>query len=300
MNTFNTIGLIARHQPAKASSVTSAIIRQMNLLCDSLTGLGKSVILDQQTADHINSNTFASQTLSDLAQQTDLGIVLGGDGRLLEAAPFFAHAETPLLGINYGRLGFLADISAEYLQPVLEVMHGRFIPENRLLVEAKVERGNKVVATSVALNDIVLYVTASKMIEFELYINDTFVYSQRSDGIVIATPTGSTAYALSAGGPIMQPDLDTLVLVPNSAHTLASRPIVVGADSEIKIRVGSHPYPAVSCDGQTKITTEQNDLITINKYPHKLALIHPVGYDFYRTCREKLGWGQKLGRVRDM
>ena len=145
-----------------------------------------------------------------------------------------------------------------------------------------------------------LHATISKMIEFELYINDLFVYSQRSDGIIIATPTGSTAYALSAGGPIIQPDLDVLVLVPNSAHTLTSRPIVVKANSEIKIRVGHPPYPIVSCDGQTRIAAEQDDLILVSKYPYKLKLIHPTDYNFYRICREKLGWGQKLGKMRGL
>ena len=298
---FEHIGLIARSQSAATKDIKVDINQQIISLYQALTDMGKSVTFDQQTAKNIKHNLNKRNTAPDLAalaKQTDLGIVFGGDGRLLETAPYFAEAGTPLLGINYGRLGFLADISSESLKQVLDLINaGHFVPEERLLIQVKVQRENELLAAGIALNDIVLHAAISKMIEFELYINELFVYSQRSDGIILATPTGSTAYALSAGGPIIQPDLDTLVLVPNSAHTLTSRPIVVSANSAIKIRLGQPPYPILSCDGQTKITTQQNDVILISKHPYKLKLIHPTNYDFYSTCREKLGWGQKLGKT---
>lgn len=296
---FSRIALIARTHDAKQGQKQdykqSRMLQHIEQLYQLLLTKGKTVFFDQQTAEHMHFAAHASMPASDLASRVDIGMVFGGDGRLLEMAPCFAEAGTPLLGINYGRLGFLADISADSLQPVMDVLAGRYFLEQRLLIEVKVQRGSQTLAGGIALNDVVLHATISKMIEFELYINQKFVYSQRSDGIIVATPTGSTAYALSAGGPIIQPDLDVLTLVPNSAHTLTSRPIVIQADSEIKIRVGHPPYPIVSCDGQTKIRAKRDDLILISKYPSQCVLVHPHDYDFYATCRTKLDWGKKLG-----
>jgi len=170
--------------------------------------------------------------------------------------------------------------------------------ETRFLLETSVTRQGALIGGDDALNDVVIHPGRFvRMIEFELYIDGQFVYSQRSDGLIISTPTGSTAYALSGGGPIMHPKLDAIVIVPMNPHTLSSRPIVVDGNSEIKILVGEHnsAYPHVTCDGQNHVVTNPGDEIHIHKKPHKLHLIHPINHNFYESCRSKLGWGNHLG-----
>jgi NAD+ kinase len=228
----------------------------------------------------------------------DLVIVVGGDGSLLGAARALCRYNVPVLGVNRGGLGFLTDISPDELEArVGEVLAGQYLVENRFLLDAFVRRGDEQLGTSEALNDVVLHPGKSaRMIEFELYVDGQFVYSQKSDGLIVATPTGSTAYALSAGGPIMHPKLDAVVLVPMFPHTLSSRPIVVDANSELKILISSQNgiYPQVSCDGQVHIACAPGDSITIRKKPQKLRLLHPLDHNFYAICRSKLGWSSRL------
>jgi NAD+ kinase len=183
-------------------------------------------------------------------------------------------------------------------EKVGEVISGKYMMETRFLLDTSVTRKGALVGGGDALNDVVIHPGRFiRMIEFELYIDGQFVYSQRSDGLIISTPTGSTAYALSGGGPIMHPKLDAIVIVPMNPHTLSSRPIVVDGSSEIKILVGEHnsAYPHVTCDGQNHVVTNPGDEIHIHKKPHKLHLIHPLNHNFYETCRTKLGWGSHLG-----
>jgi NAD+ kinase len=229
----------------------------------------------------------------------DLVIVVGGDGSLLGAARALSPSHVPVLGVNRGNLGFLTDISpADIEEKVAEVLEGKYTVESRFLLDLVVKRAGEPIGEGTALNDIVLHPgKATRMIQFELYIEGQFVYTQRSDGLIVATPTGSTAYSLSGGGPIMSPKLDALVLVPMFPHTLSSRPIVVDGNSELKLVISDNnkTYPTVSCDGQLSFSLAPGDVITIHKKPHKLKLLHPLNYDFYRTCREKLGWGTRLG-----
>lgn len=196
-------------------------------------------------------------------------------------------------------MGFLTDISPlELEEKVGEVLAGEYIEESRFLLDMYLKRNGEPVSYGCGLNDIVLHPGKStRMIGFELYIEGQFVYSQRSDGLIVATPTGSTAYALSAGGPIMHPRLDAIVLVPMFPHTLSSRPIVVDGNSEIKIVIGENneTYPHVSCDGQIHVTCAPGDAINITKKPQKLRLIHPINHNYYQTCRDKLGWASTLG-----
>ena len=232
-----------------------------------------------------------------LGEACDLVIVVGGDGSLLHAARALARFRTPVLGVNRGRLGFLTDIAPDEIQAkVGAVLAGQYTIDQRSLLSLEVRSGGAPVGEGTALNDVVLQSGKSvHMIEFELYIEGQFVYRQRSDGLIIATPTGSTAYALSGGGPIMHPKLDAIVLVPMHPHTLSSRPIVVDGNSEIKIQVLSEEIsPLVSCDGQTGTSLRSGDWIYITKHPHKLQLIHPPGQDFYAACRTKLGWSNHL------
>jgi NAD+ kinase len=183
---------------------------------------------------------------------------------------------------------------AKEIPPVLE---GNFERESRFLLDADVRRDGVVVGRADALNDVVVNSgTSAQMIEFELYIDDIFVYRQRADGLIVSTPTGSTAYSLSGGGPIMHPDLDAMVLVPMFPHALSSRPIVVAGDSQIRVDIleRNRIHPPVTCDGQVNMTARPGDSVHISKKPHRLTLLHPVGHSFYASCRDKLRWGDAL------
>ncbi len=293
MEQFRNIGVIGRMGSVK-------VVESLRQLKQYLIANNYQVILEEDTASMLpgHGQQVASRKL--LGEICDLVIVVGGDGSLLGAARELAKSKIPLLGVNRGRLGFLTDISPNDLEERLgKVLQGEYIVEHRFLLDGHVERNGEPLGFGTALNDVVLHPGKStRMIGFDLFIDGHFVYSQRSDGLIVATPTGSTAYSLSAGGPIMHPKLDAIVLVPMFPHTLSSRPIVVDGNSELKLVISedNKTYPTVSCDGQININLAPGDVITIHKKPHKLKLLHPLNYDFYRTCREKLGWGTKLGK----
>ncbi|PIE43596.1 MAG: NAD(+) kinase [Gammaproteobacteria bacterium] len=259
---------------------------------------GYDVVLEQTTATVLPGHGVQVCSTRMLGEIVDLVIVVGGDGSLLGAARQLARFDVPLLGVNRGQLGFLTDIRPDQLEKGIgEVLDGEFTEEERFLMDTLVRRLGEPVGTGAALNDVVLHPGQStRMIEFELYIEGQFVYRQKSDGLIVATPTGSTAYSLSAGGPIMHPKLDAIVLVPMFPHTLSSRPIVVDGRAEIKIIIDedSEIYPHVSCDGQKHISAAPGDVITIHKKPQRIRLIHPTNHDFYQICREKLGWAKSL------
>ena len=234
-----------------------------------------------------------------LGQLCDLVVVVGGDGSLLGAARTLCHSGTLVLGVNRGRLGFLTDISPDELEArVGEVLDGHYEVEERFLLDAELYREGTLMGSGDALNEVVLHPgKAVRMIEFELFIDGQFVYSQRSDGLIIATPTGSTAYSLSGGGPIMHPRLDVVTLVPMFPHTLSSRPIVIDAASEIRIHIGetNQTYPHISCDGQTRAVAKPDDVLVIRRKPQRVQLVHPLGHNFYEVLRSKLGWSNRLG-----
>ena len=284
---FRNIGLIGR---LGSNKVTETLKRLMRYLSER----NYQVIVEDRTAEVMLNHGFQEADRKMLAEICDLVIVVGGDGSLLGAARAMAKTGVPVLGVNRGRLGFLTDILPDQIEEkVGEVLAGHYTSERRFLLDAEAYRGGELIGSADGLNDVVLHPGKSaRMIEFDLYIEGQFVYKQRSDGLIIATPTGSTAYALSGGGPIMHPKLDALVLVPMFPHTLSSRPIVVDGNSEIKIFISDNneTYPHVSCDGQTHLVTKPGDVIYIRKKSHKLTLIHPLGHDFYETCRTKLGW----------
>ena len=286
-DSFRNIGLIGR--PDRAS-----VVDTLNLLEQYLLQEGLTVIYDEGTATLMQRESLQVCSRALLGEVCDLVIVVGGDGSLLHAARALARYKTPVLGVNRGRLGFLTDISPdEVITKVASVLHGDYSIDYRFLLSLEVRSNGNPVGEALALNDVVLHAGKSvHMLEFELYIEGQFVYRQRSDGLIVATPTGSTAYALSGGGPIMHPKLDAIVLVPMHPHTLSSRPIVVDGDSEIKIRITETTLrPLVSPDGHSGISLNAGDWVYIKKHPFKLKLIHPPGYDFYAACRTKLGWG---------
>lgn len=224
----------------------------------------------------------------------DLAIVLGGDGTMLNAARELVQSDVPIVGVNLGRLGFLVDISPDQMLKSLEsILLGEYVEDRRFLLEASIG-GNR---TALALNDVVLHKwNIARMIEFETWINGHFVESQRSDGIIISTPTGSTAYALSGGGPLMEPGLDAITLVPICPHTLSNRPIVVHGNSEITIDVvgrTDRQHVRITCDGQKNLEIKAGEKLVIRKYPKAVRLFHPGDHDHFDLLRAKLGWGGK-------
>jgi NAD+ kinase len=291
MDQFRNIGVIGR----MGSVQVVASLRQLK---QYLTSNNYHVIIEEDTSSMLPGHGLQVASKKLLGEICDLVIVVGGDGSLLGAARELAKSKIPLLGVNRGRLGFLTDISPADLEERLEkVLQGEYIEETRFLLDGHVERNGQPLGFGTALNDVVLHPGKStRMIGFDLYIDGHFVYSQRSDGLIVATPTGSTAYSLSAGGPIMHPKLDAVVLVPMFPHTLSSRPIVVDGKSEIKLVIGetNETYPQISFDGQMNIACAPGDIIRITKKPFKIKLIHPLDHNFYATCRDKLGWASEI------
>ena len=234
---------------------------------------------------------------SALGKRCDLIIVVGGDGSLLGVARDLAHTRTPVLGINRGGLGFLADIAPEGIDEQLGlVLAGEYRLEDHFLLTASVLRDGRELMRSPALNDVVVHPgSMARMMEFSLAVNGDFVYDQRSDGLIAASPTGSTAYALSAGGPIMHPSLDAIVIVPMYPHTLTSRPLVVRGDSTIAVTIGPVDQAQVSCDSQVSFDLQGGDRVCVEKYQVPLRLVYTYGHSFYESCRSKLDWATRLG-----
>lgn len=259
---------------------------------DYLGQLSVEVVLEPDTAELVPDADLPIFSKELICKNCDLLLVVGGDGSMLNAAHIAINYGLPVLGINRGRLGFLTDIRPDELYKVKDVLEGNYTEEHRFLLEAEIESEEQIKRT-LALNDVVLLPgNIAHMIEFEVRINNQNICTQRADGIIVATPTGSTAYALSGGGPILYPQLDAIVLVPMFPHTLSSRPIVVKGDSEIMIHLSpsNEVCPRVSCDGQKRIPLAPGGKIKIKKYPQTLRLIHPIDYNYYQTLREKLGW----------
>ena len=231
-----------------------------------------------------------------LGEFCDLIVVVGGDGSMLHAARDLIDFDKPLLGVNRGRVGFLTDIPPSQLETqVDEVLRGNYVISNRFLLECELHRDGKVVGQGIALNDVVLQPHASiRMIEFSLHVDDQYVYTQRSDGLIVSTPTGSTAYALSGGGPIIHPLIDAINIVPINPHTLSNRPIIVEGQSELCIHISEHNnvQTQVVCDGQNHMISELGDRLYVRKHARSIRLIHPQAHDFYKTCRTKLNWAR--------
>ncbi len=279
---FDTFGLVGK----QGNVAVGAALRRLHTY---LARRGHRVIWERGFANQ--GEQVESASIEALGDRCDLAIVVGGDGTLLRSARTLAEHDVPVLGINLGRLGFLTDVSPDDMLDVLErILAGHFQQESRFLLQARLGT-----SASMALNDVVIHKwNLSRMIEFETYVDGQFVDRQRSDGLIIATPTGSTAYALSGGGPLVHPSLNAILLVPICPHTLSNRPMVINGDSHIDIQVCC-PYQKhvrVSCDGQPGHALARDDRIRVRKSEHQIRLIHPEGYDHYNTMRVKLGWGE--------
>jgi NAD+ kinase len=288
---FHTIGLITKPND-------QSLIDTVRALLDVLSAKSVEVVLDSSAANLLQKSGVKAPPRAVMATRCDLAIVVGGDGTFLNAARSLAVSDVPLLGINRGRLGFLVDISPEDMAHQLdEILAGRYRQEYRFLLHTRIIRNSEIITQSDALNDVVVHVReVVRMIEFDTYIDGHFLNTQRADGLIVATPTGSTAYALSGGGPILHPSLEAIVLVSICSHTLTNRPIVIDAKSQIEVVIcQQHNQSArVSFDGQDNVDLLPHDRLQINRLPYVLRLIQPREHDYFEILRAKLHWGEQL------
>jgi len=273
----------------------SQTIETAKNLLDILNNLDVDVAIESHLFSQLGNTVAKSMSVNHIAEHCDLVFAIGGDGSMLSAGRKLAETQVPLVGINQGRLGFLADINPNDLNTDVEpLLNGIYKEEHRFLLTAEVKHCDGTKSLGTAVNDLVLHQgEIARMIEFEVEIDGNFVYSQRSDGLIVSTPTGSTAYALSSGGPILPPGQQSIVLVPKCPHTLSSRPLVIHSGSEIEIKFPStNPQPAhLSFDAQNHTTLYPGDRIIVRRAEGSLKLLHPRSYDYYHVLRTKLGWG---------
>ncbi len=285
--TFKSIGLIGKpsHDGAK---VTLTALHQF------LTDQGYQVFVEQQASEQLDMTDIKALDLVELGECCDLAVVVGGDGFMLGAARVLSRFNVGVIGVNRGNLGFLTDLSPDdYEQPLIDVLAGEFKTELRFLLDVEVYRNGELKSSNCAMNEAVVHSDkVAHMIEFDAYINDDFVFCQRSDGLIISTPTGSTAYSLSGGGPILTPDLEAIALVPMFPHTLSSRPIVIDSNSEVTIKVSdkNDAQLQISCDSHVILPVQPGDEVKIRKSPMGLRLLHPKSYSYYKVLRSKFNW----------
>lgn len=284
---FKTVALIGKYNSPE-------IAEPLHRLAGFLAGAGLSIVVDGQTASHLGEHGYAELALEEMGGQVDLAIVLGGDGTLLNVARTLAPFDIPLVGVNRGRLGFLTDISIETMQRTISgILRGEYVTEKRMLLSSSVVRGEKQLFDSLAFNDVVLHRgNNGNMLEFEVQIDGEYLYNQRADGLIVATPTGSTAYALSAGGSILHPALEAIALVPVAPHTLSNRPIVLKGESSLEILLHCCEEARVRFDGQTYFDLQRGDKVRVARFIKPVRLLHPAGHSYYHTLREKLLWNQ--------
>ncbi|MFT5502164.1 MAG: NAD+ kinase [Woeseiaceae bacterium] len=283
---FKTVALVGLISDSRVSEPMAA-------LCSHLTGVGIDVIAAPDIAHRLPARAVSE---NELAEHADLIIAVGGDGTMLHAASLTGGGMVPLLGVNRGRLGFLSDVSpTEMLESLDDIIGGNFTSDSRLQLKAQLTRADGTEISAVALNDIVLQRRdTGRMLDFETRIAGRYVNTHMGDGLIVATPTGSTAYTLSCGGPIMEPQLDAIVVVPICPHTLSDRPIVLSADQDIEVSLlpREDTNAEVSVDGHSLGEFGTEDSLLISRAESRITLIHPPGYDFYEILRSKLHWGR--------
>ncbi|MFD2632494.1 NAD(+) kinase [Idiomarina piscisalsi] len=295
MSAFQRIGLLGKVND-RGTQLT------LETVTTALNERGYDIALESRTAEQLpqkllESGKIKTINLAELGEWADIAVVVGGDGNMLGAARALCEHDIGVIGVNRGNLGFLTDLDPdEVMTHLLNVLEGEYRVEKRFLLSAEVISNGSPAGAGRAINEIVLHSDkVAHMIEFELYIDDHFVFSQRSDGLICATPTGSTAYSLSGGGPILHPNLNAMTLVPMFPHTLSSRPIVVDGESDIRLRAAyDNDLLQISCDGHVRMAVHPGDDIVLKKHDHTLKMIHPVDHNYYHVLRNKLGWGSRL------
>jgi NAD+ kinase len=285
---FSSIAIIGKY-------LNKSALQQMQTdladLARHLAAKNITVWLEENTAIGAELTGFNTCALEKIGDKVELAIVMGGDGTMLSVARTLMHANIPMVGVNRGRFGFLTDLRAEdMLAEIDKILAGHHHTETRMLLDAKVIRAGKQVHTGVALNDIVVK-SGLRLIELEVEIDGKFMHKQRSDGLILATPTGTTAYSLSAGGPILHPDLDAIALVPINPHTLSNRPIVLSSASKIEVSLVQVDDAQISYDGQFQLALEIGDKVLVQRAAKDIALLHPTDYCYFEMLRNKLNWG---------
>jgi len=284
---FNTIAIIGKYMAA-------GIEQSLSELADFLRAAGRNIVFEAETAKNVGLKDCTTMTPDEIGVHADVAIVVGGDGTMLGIARQLAPYGIPLIGINQGRLGFITDIPIERMLPVLaDMLNGKLESEQRSMLEGLVLRNGKTIFESVAFNDVVVARGAgSGMTELRVEVDGRFMYNQRSDGLIAATPTGSTAYALSSGGPLLHPSLAGIGLVPIAPHALSNRPIVVPDTSEIMIEVIGGRDVSVNFDMQSLAKLQHHDRILVRRSANAITFLHPQGWNYYDTLREKLHWNE--------
>ena len=289
---FRRVALIGRY-------ASPGIAEPLIGLASFLSGRGHDIVLDAETARCMPVHGYPTAEPETLGALADVAIVVGGDGTLLSIARQLAVHNVPLIGINQGRLGFLTDIPLAQMEEALAaIFSGHCVEEQRTLLEARIARADGAHDTALALNDVVVSRGhVGGMVDITVEIDGRFVYTMRADGLIVATPTGSTAYALSAQGPIVHPEVPAIVLVPVAPHALTYRPIAVSETVTIIITLQKGRDAAVHCDGQAHFAFEEGDRVTVRRAPYPVRLLHPEGHDHFATLRKKLHWGETPERL---
>jgi len=286
-SSFKTVALIGKYE---SPEVMAPLLK----LARFLERRKVEVLMGRIDGSRAGRVRYPILPLEELGRRADLAIVIGGDGTMLNIARAFAPHDVALIGVNQGRLGFLTDISVETMIGTIgAILDGKFVTEKRMLLEGRVRSRAQKMSKALAFNDVVVSKGArANMIELEVRIDGEFIYNQRSDGLIVATPTGSTAYAMSSGGPIVHPALSVMALVPVSPHTLSNRPILVSSDSVVDIIIRNAADPRVHFDGHTRFDLHEGDCVTVRRYSRAISLLHPAGHSYYTMLREKLNWNR--------
>ena len=285
VSAFATVAIIGKYQsPEVAESVAS--------LADFLRQRGLAVLVEEETAGALAAGDFAVANYELIGAQADLAVVLGGDGTMLNSARRLAQFGVPLLGVNQGRLGFMTDIArGTMFEGVASVLDGAYTSERRFLLDAEVWRDGAKVFQAQALNDVVANKgDVGRMIELEVKVDGELIHVLRADGLIVCTPTGSTAYALSANGPILHPSVAGIAIVPLCPHALTHRPITISDQSVVEISFLPPHDAGVHFDGQQRFEARAGDTVRIARSVHSITLLHPPGYSYFAMLREKLSW----------
>jgi len=282
---FNTIALIGKYQSRE-------IAESLLALATFVSGRGVEVLLEEDTATAVGANGYAVASYEMIGARADLAVILGGDGTMLNSARRLAEFEVPLVGVNQGRLGFMTDIALDaMIESIAALLDGKFSREQRFLLNAEVLRNGEPVFQTLALNDVVVNKgDIGRMIELEVKVDGELIHVLRADGLIVSTPTGSTAYALSANGPILHPSVPGIAIVPLCPHALSNRPITVSDSSMIDIALLPPHDARVHFDGQTRFDARAGDVVRMVRSPHNITLLHPPGYSYFAMLREKLHW----------
>jgi NAD+ kinase len=284
---LKTIAIIGKY-------LAAGIEQSLSEIADFLSARGHEVIFESETAHNMDLGAVRAMTPAEIGAHADAAIVLGGDGTMLGIARQLAPYNVPLIGINQGRLGFMTDIPLEGMIPTLgDMLDGNIESEQRSLLEGRVERDGETIFQALAFNDVVVARgTGSGMVELQVDVDGHFMYNQRSDGLIVTTPTGSTAYALSAGGPLLHPSLRGIGLVPIAPHSLSNRPIVVSESSKVMIVIQGGRDVSINFDMQSLASLAHGDRIFVQRSGHTITFLHPQGWSYYDTLRRKLHWNE--------